>query len=421
MPHVGKGLYANYDRAQIEKATAAVHGGLSLRTAAKKYGIPRSMISDRVTGKVTPGIGMGRRPVFCQEIEMGMVETAKTAADKGVGLSKSQLLIRAGKVAQRMNLNTQFRGRPGNAWWDGFRKRNATLTLRQPEALSANRSRMMNALVVGRYMVELKKIITQNNLEGKTIWNCDETGINMTHKPTKVCARVGAKSVPGRVGNTRTQVTMMACINAAGDSMPPMMVVKGKTKCCLSSYAVGDGPTNAIWTYQSKSWMDDVLGVSWFEEVFLTHCGTKRPQLLILDSHHSHETLDIIEKANENNIMILAMPPHTTHYLCPLDRTVFGPLQRHYNTACTEHMSEDITNTIDRKSLPKIVKVAYEAAFSRTNVVAGFESTGIHTWNPLKIPDVAFAPSMCTDDTCVEYPEKDLVHDDDWHPLQWVL
>ncbi|MES9883347.1 MAG: helix-turn-helix domain-containing protein [Sedimenticola sp.] len=421
MPHTGKGLYAKYDRGLIEKAVAAVRGGLSLRQASKKYGIPRSTISDRVTGKVADGSSLGRKPTFPVEVEKEIAETAKTAADKGIGLSKSQLLVRAGKLATRLNIKTPFKGTPGHGWWQGFKNRNVGITLRQPEPLSNNRSRMMNPIVVGRYMVELKTIITQHNLDANTIWNCDETGINMQHKPVKVCARVGAKNVPGRVGNTRTQVTLLPCINAAGECMPPMLVVKGKTKRSLSAYNVGEGPTDAIWTYQSKAWMDDILGVSWFEEVFLTHCGTKRPQLLILDSHHSHETVEILEKAQENNIMVLALPPHTTHYLCPLDRAVFGPLQRHYNTVCSEHMAEDLTNVIDKQSLPKMIKRSYDAAFSRCNIVAGFESTGIYHWDPLKIPVVAFAPSSCSEESRVEYAEKQLVHADDMHPLQWVF
>ncbi|GFS05782.1 hypothetical protein ElyMa_004690500 [Elysia marginata] len=35
--------------------------------------------------------------------------------------------------------------------------------------------------------------------------------------------------------------------------------------------------------------MEDVLGSQWFSKIFLNHCGPERPQLLLLDSHSSHE------------------------------------------------------------------------------------------------------------------------------------
>ena len=43
--------------------------------------------------------------------------------------------------------------------------------------------------------------------------------------------------------------------------------------------------------------------------------GSARPQVIILDSHSSHETLGLIEAARENGIILFALPPHTTHWL----------------------------------------------------------------------------------------------------------
>ncbi|GFS22940.1 DDE-domain-containing protein, partial [Elysia marginata] len=67
--------------------------------------------------------------------------------------------------------------------------------------------------------------------------------------------------------------------------------------------------------------MDDEIGQQWFQQVFLNNCETARPQLLILDSHHSHEVVDILEMAEEQGIHLMALPllPHTTHALQPLD------------------------------------------------------------------------------------------------------
>ena len=52
-------------------------------------------------------------------------------------------------------------------------------------------------------------------------------------------------------------------------------------------------------------------------------------------------------------------------------------------------------------------------AFTRSNIVAGFESTGLFTWNPLVIPTKLFAPS--------EPFDAQKSSPDDGHPLDWVL
>jgi hypothetical protein len=50
--------------------------------------------------------------------------------------------------------------------------------------------------------------------------------------------------------------------------------------------------------------MEDILGVTWFKDHFLKYCGPERPQIILLDSHSSHETLDLIDLARENNIAL---------------------------------------------------------------------------------------------------------------------
>ena len=62
----------------------------------------------------------------------------------------------------------------------------------------------------------------------------DETWISLCHKPSKVYAQKGARNILGRVSNTRQTLTFVACVNAMGNEVPPMIIAKGKTSTCLS-------------------------------------------------------------------------------------------------------------------------------------------------------------------------------------------
>ena len=104
-----------------------------------------------------------------------------------------------------------------------------------------------------------------------------------------------------------------------------------------------------------NGWTDDEVGFEWFKEVFVAQaterncCATEQEQadnkkdtdeeeatvdetlklppiLLIYDGHGSHTTLDWITLARANNIILYCLPPHTTHWLQPLDVGCFGPL-----------------------------------------------------------------------------------------------
>ena len=175
-----------------------------------------------------------------------------------------------------------------------------------------------------KYFDDLGKIITENNLKGAHIWNMDETRKQFEHKPTKVCARKGSRNVPGRTSNSRENVTILASVNAEGRVMPPMCIVKGKTVRSIQSFCCLDAPRDTVWTFQERDWMCDVLGELWFKDVFSAHCGPKRPQLLLLDSHRSHDVLGLLDAAYEENIIVFALPPHCTHMLQPLVRPSFS-------------------------------------------------------------------------------------------------
>jgi hypothetical protein len=171
-----------------------------------------------------------------------------------------------------------------------------------------------------------------------------------------------------------------------------MLVVKGKTMKCLDAYNVKAAPEDTCWAYQSNAYMEDTLGTEWFQEVFLNNCGRERPQLLILDSHSSHEVLELLKCAKENKIIVLALPPHTTHVLQPLDRSVFKPLSAAYSAACSEFMSESPNNIITKWNWPQMFKLAWNKAVSVTNIRSGFKACGIFPCDVSVIPREVFLP-----------------------------
>ena len=208
---------------------------------------------------------------------------------------------------------------------------------------------MVNPVVLQRYFTDLNEILVVLDISNKpsVIWYCDETGKQFEHDPVKILAPKGARSLVGRTTANRTNVTIMACVNAVGNVMPPVFVIKGKTSLSLHRFNTEAAPEGCMWAYQEKGWMNDALGEVWFREIFLKICGDARPQLLILDGHSSHETLAILELALQENIHILSLPPHTTHALQPLDRTVFGPLNMAYNSVCSEYLGQHALNTVN--------------------------------------------------------------------------
>ena len=118
---------------------------------------------------------------------------------------------------------------PGQERWNSFKARNPEVVLRKPEKLTTCRSRMMNRVVVDNYFTELKSRFENNHLSDITVWNCDATDKQFQHSSVYVLARKCSKSFPGRIANSRENITIPGCVNAAGHKMPTTMcIVKGK-------------------------------------------------------------------------------------------------------------------------------------------------------------------------------------------------
>ena len=280
-----------------------------------------------------------------------LLEEALNAADKAFGLSRVQLMMRAGRLAKEANLKISFMNDvPGKDWWLGLKKRHPQLVLRKPEATAQTRLKGLEVNKVGRYFEALGSIISELGIGDKPecIWHCDETNLPLSHKPTAVCAKKGTRFLPGRTSGSREGYSVLCTINAAGEDMPPMVVVKGKTSRCLQSMDVSAGVPGTIYIFQKNAYSTEELGVSWFTQLFQKHCGPQGPQLLVLDGHCSHEVLGLIEAAKADQISVLAFPPHTTSHLSPLDRSVYGPMKKAFNRVCSTFMTESPNHTINK-------------------------------------------------------------------------
>ena len=227
--------YKFHDEKVMAEAISAMKGGLSSRQAAARYGIPRTTLQDHVSERVKSGARPGNGPLIPREIETILVKEVMAAAEKGFGIGPTQLRQRVGRLMKKLNIRSSGKP-PGKKWLRGLRKRHPQLTLRKPQKLSANRTRMMNRQVISSYFEDITKIL--ENATPESVWNADEKGFQLEHQPTNVFCKRGAKRVPGRTANSRESITVLGCCNASGSFLPPMVVARGKTTRWMESYII---------------------------------------------------------------------------------------------------------------------------------------------------------------------------------------
>ena len=63
--------------------------------------------------------------------------------------------------------------------------------------------------------------------------------------------------------------------------------------------------------------------------------------MLVLDGHSSHYQPELIKYAKENEVILVYLPPHTTHETQPLDTSVFRSLKRNWSEECHNFYSKN--------------------------------------------------------------------------------
>ena len=93
-----------------------------------------------------------------------------------------------------------------------------------------------------------------------------------------------------------------------------------------------------------------------------------------MDGHLSHYHPHTIHKAAEQEVILLVLPPNTTHITQPLDKGYFGPLKAKWAEVCHKYTA-DSGKVVNRFSFCRLLHEAW-VAISAHNIIAGFRITG---------------------------------------------
>ena len=92
--------------------------------------------------------------------------------------------------------------------------------------------------------------------------------------------------------------------------------------------------------------------------------------------------------AKEHGVIMLCLPPHTTHESQPLDCGVFGPLKTQWSHVCHIYFQKHPGKVITWFQFSTLFSEAWGKAVSLCNIIAGFCTCGVFPFSPeaIKIP-----------------------------------
>jgi hypothetical protein len=272
-------------------------------------------------------------------------------------------------------------------WYENFTKRHRELGHRKSAAVKKVR---LDAQVaeenIAQYFIYLAKY---KDLPPSQMYAADETGLDGDGSRTpRVLAPVGMKRPSQQQDSYREHTSFLHIANAAGTTLPMIVIFKGKEKADLESIQqLAQLAPDAQWGAQENGYF---IGEHFMDVLahFEKHATAKRPLLFIMDGAKGHVDDLAAQWARERDIHILLLPSNLTHLLQVADLSVFRPFKQFWKNECHQLKSErtrmgQVTDRSIRKTdiIPLVVK-AWSRAMTAKNVKAGFKRSGIYPFDP---------------------------------------
>lgn len=388
---------AQWSVEDLEAAMDAVQNGMATYRAATTFNIPRRTLRNHLDSGSTCK-RLGRPPVLTDAQEDELVRRIGRLCDVGMPLTPKILRKNVYAFVKEAAIKHPFSIRKeiaGKKWMKLFFARHPDIAKRRAQKLNLARAQKLNRAVVHDYFEKLRKVLTEKGFKGKPsqIYNMDEKGCQLTlHHQQSVLANRGTKRVHIVAPEHGENVSIVACGNALGQSIPPLIIMKGQR--IKPEWYYNLPPESKILMTKKGSMTVDAF-IEWIDH--FSRFKSPGPCLLVFDGASSHLDIRIVEAADRQGITLFCLPSNTTHELQPLDKAVFRSFEAYWDEEVLNFwVNHNNERSINRARFGQIFSPVWLKSMSPDNICSGFRATGIWPFNPNVIPDTAFAPSCLT-------------------------
>lgn len=368
----------------------------SIREAGRRFHVPERTLRRRLANNSFSKCSLGPSSYLGIDAENKIVAHIKRLQKAGFSPTATTVKKTAFELSKRLGLKQKFnpdKQIAGRDWYLSFMERHPELNLRKPEGISVARVEGMCREEVGKYYELLKELLTEHELLDKPghIFNMDETSLPLNNISGKVVAIKKSKKKDTAISSEGETIKVLACCSAKGQFLPPYCIFKGANK---KPELEDNMPSGSVVVMNRKTvCVNRDIFLDWMRNHFAPRKPADGKTILILDEHSSHMSFEVLEFAVENNIVLLCLPSHATHYLQPLNRCFFRPLRSYYYQAYQNLINTNGSKGVTRLKFGNLLNTAWSCAATTENATQGFRITGIYPYDANAIPDQAFAVS----------------------------
>jgi hypothetical protein len=355
---------------------------LSVRAAAKIYKVSHTTLTQRRAGRPA------RRDTLANSRKLTELEE-ETIVQYVLELSTRSFPPRLCGVEDMANQLLRARGAPdvGQRWASNFVKRRPELRTRYSRRYDYQRAKCEDPKIISEWFALVRNTKTKYGILDDDTYNFDETGFMMgIIFPGMVVTTSDScgKAKLAQPGN-REWATVIQGVNSTGWAIPPFIILAAQYHLA-NWYTECNLPADWVITTTDNGWTTNEVGLDWIKHFNqYTAPRTKgKYRLLILDGHESHHSTEFELYCQKHNIITLCMPPHSSHYLQPLDVGCFGPLKQAYGRQIEGLMRAHITHVSKLEFLCAFREVFF-TSITEKNIQGGFAGAGLVPYDPQRV------------------------------------
>lgn len=407
-PYKSKGIRSQWSEQNLQNALEAIENGMSKNAASKQFHISRRTLSRYKNKNINEKQNLGRKTTLTQAQETELSSRIVRLAQVGYPLTKRMLRRCVYNFCEQNRLPNVFskeKRLAGRYWLKAFLQRHPEISPRRAQNMNPARAQKLNKYIVKDYFEKLERVLLELDIMDKPerIYNVDEKGCRLTlHHQQAVLAQKGARRVHLVAPEHAENVTVVSCGNASGGRIPPAILFKGQR---LKPEWRDSLPPGTLTLMTKKGSMT----VETFNEWIKHFAKYKLPGkcLLIFDGASCHLDTSIVETADAHDITLFCLPSNTTHELQPMDKAVFKSFEYHWDEQVLLYWTRHKDRSITKQRFGEIFTTVWDKSVTPQNIMSGFSATGIYPFNPQAIPEVAFAPSILTEQRLTQQEHKD--------------
>lgn len=358
----------------------------NFKQLAREHDVPYQRLLARSKGRPTRSQRPSGTYKLTQAQESALYDYIARLDELGVCVRLPMIVSCANYLLQRGHDGPGPPPSADSRWAKNWLKRHPELHIRRQRSLNLDRAVAHDTEAILKWFEGFIDIIKMHGITPTDIWNFDETGFRIgIGKDQWVITFEPRRRVYLPTPDDRTTLTMTECVNAEGNAITPMIIIEGVA--FLERYFV-DLPDNYLVAYSTSGYTNDELSLEWVKH-FVRETQKRLKgvyRLLLFDGFDSHCTQEFLEVLEDHKVIAYRLPPHTSHFLQPLDVGCFQPY-KHWHAQAVDHATRTGCTSFNKVEFLAAIESIRAYTFKSHTIQKGWRDSGLFPPNTKRIEE----------------------------------